>query len=152
VFAIVTSQAQADLIMANTTDSELIMSSADIARLEAILTAASQTFAAAELLKEEICRAQIVPQTSVPPDVVTMNSRVHVRDNKTGRVNEVTLVYPREANPDTGHISVLAPLGSALLGLRVGQTIDWPLPGGRMKSVTVVEICYQPEAAGDFNL
>jgi regulator of nucleoside diphosphate kinase len=138
--------------MANNSDSGLVISSTDIARLEAIMTAALQASANAELLREEICRAQVVSQTAIPPDIVTMNSRVRIRDNGTGRINEVTLVYPRDANPDLGRISVLAPIGSALLGLRVGQTIEWPLPGNRSKSVAVLEICYQPEAAGDFNL
>jgi regulator of nucleoside diphosphate kinase len=57
-------------------------------------------------------------------------------------------VYPREARDGTGCVSVLAPIGAALLGLQVGQAIDWPLPGGRTKRLRIVEVPYQPEAAG----
>jgi len=137
--------------MTSSCEDTLVISSVDLARLEPVLTAAHHA-PSAELLRDEICRAQILPQTAIPPDVVTMNSRVRVRDDATGRVNELTLVYPRDANADAGRVSVLAPIGSALLGLRTGQSIEWPLPGNRKKSVTVLELCYQPEAARDFEL
>lgn len=132
-------------------NTELVMSSVDIDRIR-IAMASGLSSGPMTLLVEEIGRAQVVPQTAIPPDVVTMNSRVKVRDATTGQIKELTLVYPKDANPDAGCVSVLAPIGSALLGLHLGQTIEWPLPGGRTKRLTVVEICYQPESAGDYHL
>jgi regulator of nucleoside diphosphate kinase len=74
------------------------------------------------------------------------------RDEETGESREVSLVYPMDSDPEQGRISVLSPVGSALLGLSVGQTIDWPLPRGRLKRIRVVEVVYQPEAAGHLHL
>jgi regulator of nucleoside diphosphate kinase len=134
------------------TDNEILLTSIDAERLGRTIAASAQQAATASLLKEEIARARIVPQSAIPPDVVTMNSRVLVRDVDTGKTSELTLVYPRDADVDHGRVSVLAPLGSAMLGLSVGQTIEWPLPGGRTKRVAVLQIRYQPEAAGDLDL
>ena len=132
-------------------NTELVMSSVDIDRIQAAMAASLQPDSTT-LLAEEIGRARVVPQTAIPPDVVTMNSRVKIRDSATGQIKELTLVYPKDAKPDAGRVSVLAPIGSALLGLHIGQTIEWPLPGGRTKRITVVELCYQPESAGDYHL
>ncbi|MEO6773359.1 MAG: nucleoside diphosphate kinase regulator [Kofleriaceae bacterium] len=104
-----------------------------------------------ESLDAELYRANIIPQADVPPDVVTMNSEVVYEDIDTFVRRNVRLVYPKDADPKHGRISVLAPIGSALLGLRIGQTIDWNVPTGR-KRVRVVELHYQPEACGDFHL
>ena len=77
-----------------------------------------------EALEDELSRAIVVPQELIPPDVVTMNSTVRFQDMATGKEMEVTLVYPNKANADMGRISVMAPVGVALLGLSVGQTIE----------------------------
>lgn len=138
--------------METTLDTDLVMTSNDVERLRVAIAAASQGHASVALLREEIARAQIVTQSAIPPDVVTMNSRVKIRDLDSGKISELTLVYPRDADADSGRVSVLAPIGSALLGLHEGQTIEWPLPGNRTKRVTVLQICYQPEAAGDYEL
>ena len=87
----------------------------------------------------------------MPADVVTMNSTVDCIDDISGDTHPVTLVYPRDADAAAGRVSVLAPVGSALLGLSVGQQIDWQAPGGRALRLRVVAIRYQPEAAGDLN-
>lgn len=87
-----------------------------------------------------------------PGNVVTMNSRVVFKDEETSESREVSLVYPKDSDPQQGRISVFAPVGAALLGLSVGQTIDWPLPQGRLKRYRVVEVVYQPEAAGHLHL
>jgi regulator of nucleoside diphosphate kinase len=100
-------------------------------------------------LKEELGRAIVVDSGEVPPDVVTMNSRVLFEDVDTGEQLEVTLVYPGNADVDERRISVLAPVGSALLGLAVRQSILWPLPGGKERHLRVMSVTYQPEAAGD---
>lgn len=104
---------------------------------------------ASESLAMELQRATIVDQHAVPADVVTMNSEVVYEDCDTRVRRTVKIVYPQHADAGRGHISVLAPIGSALLGLRVGQTIEWQVPAGT-KRVRVVEIRYQPEAAGDY--
>jgi regulator of nucleoside diphosphate kinase len=77
---------------------------------------------------------------------------VHCREQSSGKDYHLTLVYPKDANADEGKISILAPVGSALLGLQVGQHIDWPAPGGKTLKLELLEVKYQPEAAGDFEL
>lgn len=104
-----------------------------------------------EALDVELARAAVVAQTEIAGDVVTMNSDVVYEDSATGSRRQVRVVYPKDANPDRGWVSILAPLGSALLGLRVGQSIDWQLPSGK-RELTVVEVPYQPEANGEFAL
>lgn len=102
-----------------------------------------------EKLESELVRANVVPREEIPDDVVTMNSRVVFENETTGERREVTLVYPGNANIDAGRISVLVPIGTALLGLRVGQTIDWELPGGEKQRYRIVDVPFQPEAAGE---
>lgn len=131
---------------------EVTMTKLDAERVAAAIVAHSSNGESTALLSEEIARANIVPQSAIPPDTVTMNSRLKIVDVDSGVVSELTLVYPRDANADLGRISVLAPIGSALLGLRAGQTIEWPMPNGRAKRITVLQLCYQPEAAGDYDL
>jgi regulator of nucleoside diphosphate kinase len=97
-------------------------------------------------LENELVRAKVVPAEEIPKDVVTMNSRVVFEDETTGQRREVTLVYPREADISAGKISVLVPVGTALLGLRVGQSIDWDLPSGQKHRYRVIAVPYQPEA------
>lgn len=101
-----------------------------------------------EQLENELIRAVVVPREQIPRDVVTMNSRVIFENETTGERREIKLVYPREADIDAGKISILVPVGTALLGLRVGQSIDWALPSGEKHRYRVVEVPYQPEAAG----
>lgn len=103
-----------------------------------------------EALEAELDRAEVVAPTAVPPEVVTMNSRVRFLDEDTGQQHEATLVYPFQANVSEWRISVLAPVGAALLGLSIGQSIAWPMPGGATKRLRVVSVLYQPEAAGEF--
>ncbi len=97
-----------------------------------------------EGLSDELDRAIVVPLERMPADVVTMHSRCIYVDESTGTAREVELVYPEEADPAQGKISVLAPIGSALLGLAVGQSIDWELPGGKIHRITVKCVLSQP--------
>jgi|SRR6185437_1247989 regulator of nucleoside diphosphate kinase len=99
-------------------------------------------------LEKELDRAVLVPREQIPNDVVTMNSRVVFVDETTGERREVALVYPAHADIDAGKISILVPVGTALLGLRVGQSIDWELPSGQKRRYRVIDVPYQPEAAG----
>ena len=104
-----------------------------------------------EDLEKELDRAQIVDPKSVPPDLVTMNSRVRLEDLETGEEMVYTLVFPENANLSENKISILAPIGTAMLGYRVGDTVEWKVPGG-ISRIKIKELFYQPEAAGDFDL
>ena len=104
-----------------------------------------------ETLEEELNRAHIVEPAAVPHDVVTMNSRVRLTDMDTNESKIFTLVFPSEAKLEEQKISVLAPIGTAVLGYRVGDTVEWQMPGG-VRNLRIEEILYQPEAAGEYNL
>ncbi len=130
----------------------IILSSRDVARLDQLLESpALRRAPSAMALAGEIARAEIRSPEQVPGDVVTMHSKVTCVDEISGEHHAVTLVYPRDADLLAGKVSVLAPVGSALLGLRTGQRIDWQGPGDRKLRVRVVGVQYQPEAAGDFH-
>ena len=130
----------------------IIVSTRDIARLEALLDSpALSRHPAAVALSQELERAQVLPPEEIPAGIVTMHSRVECEDELQNETHSLTLVYPHEADFDKGRVSVLAPVGSALLGLSVGQTIDWTAPGGRQLRLRVTAVHYQPEAAGDFH-
>lgn len=94
----------------------------------------------ADMLDEEISRATIVPKDELPFAVVTMNAVVKFRDLESNRESEVTLVYPESANIDEGKISILAPLGIALIGLSLHEIIEWPVPNGQSRKLQVVSI------------
>ena len=104
-----------------------------------------------EALVGELERAVVVEPKSVPPDVVTMNSRVRLVDLESGETMEYTLVFPQDADLAQGKISVLAPIGTAMLGYRVGDVFSWQVPSGERR-IKVEAILYQPEAAGDYDL
>ncbi len=130
----------------------IIVSSRDLARLEALLESpALSRLPAAIALSGELGRAQVLPPEQIPSGVVTMHSRVECIDELHDEPHTLTLVYPHEADVERGRVSVLAPVGSALLGLSVGQSIDWQAPGGRPLRLRVRAVHYQPEAAGDFH-
>ncbi len=102
-------------------------------------------------LENELDRAHVVEPSAVPHDVVTMNSLVRIEDVDTGMENIYTLVFPSDASIPEKKISILAPIGTALLGSRAGATVNWPAPAG-MRTVRIKEVLYQPEAAGDYHL
>ena len=120
----------------------------DMQRLERLLDSLEDFGPAAEALETELSRAQVVGHDEIPEGVVTMNSRVHCREEGSGKDWHLTLVYPQDAGE--GKVSVLAPVGCALLGLSVGQQIDWPSPSGKPLKLTLLAVEYQPEAAGDY--
>lgn len=94
--------------------------------------------------------ADLVPSREIAPNVVTMYTRVRVCDPHTQAERELTLCYPQDVNVDTGFVSVLSPVGGALLGVAAGGTATWDTPDGRLESAQVREILFQPEATGDF--
>ena len=102
-------------------------------------------------LRRELQDGQVVAPTGVPKDVVTMHSRFSVRDTRAKASETYTIVYPDEANLDEGKVSVLAPMGTALIGAREGSVVAFDAPGGRRR-LKIVKVLYQPEAAGDFHL
>ena len=128
----------------------LLLSRIDCERIEALLDAPANATLDTTALRAELARATLVEPAQVPADVVTMNSIVRVADADSGAERELALVYPRDAG-DADRVSILAPVGSALLGLRVGDAIDWPLPGGQSTHLRVLAIRYQPEAAGELH-
>ncbi len=103
-------------------------------------------------LRGELARAHVVASERIPPDVVTMNSLVVYEEERTGTRREIVLVYPRDEDPFRGRVSILSSAGAALIGLSVGQSIDWPMPDGRTTRFKVISVEYQPEAAGDLHL
>ena len=102
-------------------------------------------------LEAELSRGKVVASTEVPPDVITMNSRVHLVDMDTLEEMVYTLVFPQDAEIAQSKISVLAPIGTAMLGYRVGDTFTWQVPDG-VRRLQVKKVLYQPEASGDYHL
>jgi regulator of nucleoside diphosphate kinase len=101
-------------------------------------------------LAERVEAAQVVPGRQIDRDIVTMNSRVTLEELPAGGERTVTLVYPGDGSVGNDGVSVLSPLGRALLGARVGEEIDATLPGGAQRRFMVQGVPYQPEAAGDY--
>ncbi len=104
----------------------------------------------ASALNDELDRAQMCAPQDMPANVVTMNSQVKFRDLTTGEVRTRTLVYPAQMTDSSTQLSVMAPVGAALIGLRTGDTIHWELPGGTATHLEVLELVWQPEAAGEY--
>lgn len=116
----------------------IVVSQQDVSRLEALLASAQVAGGeVAEALQVELDRAEVRERDQMPDGIVMMGSRVRCVDETSGEQHTLTLVYPNESDPDSGRVSILAPVGAALLGLAVGQTIQWPLPGGRVTRLTV---------------
>jgi len=102
-------------------------------------------------LEAELDRAEIVDAQDIPANVITMRSTVRLKDLVSGEENTYSLVFPTEADFSQGKISVLAPIGTAILGYKSGDTIEWTVPSG-LRRLKVDKIIYQPEAAGHFDL
>jgi len=127
----------------------IIVSSLDAERLEILLDALPPAEAAAhDGLLDELGRAEIVAPQDMPPGVVTMNSTVRFEIDTPREELRLTLAYPRDMANTTDAISILTPVGTALLGLSVGDAIDWPRPDGQLARVRILEVLYQPEQAG----
>ena len=120
------------------------------------ITVTDRGFALLRMLRQdanlvsELERADVVESRDIPPDVVTMNSRVAFEDVANGKLTEVTIVFPQDADVQAGKVSVLAPVGTALLGLTEGDSIVWPFPDGSSRCLRVVAVTFQPEAEGSW--
>lgn len=134
---------------------QIVITEFDLERLEALVEKADRRSSRegrnlAEL-EGELLKAEVVPSAGIPPDVITMNSRVCLQDLDSGEEVVYTLVFPGDADLESGKISVLAPVGTALIGYRTGDRIAWPVPGGTRK-LKVKKVLYQPEACGHYHL
>ncbi|MCC6259319.1 MAG: nucleoside diphosphate kinase regulator [Anaerolineales bacterium] len=103
-----------------------------------------------EKLRTEIARATIVSSQDIPGDVITMNSIVRLKDTDTKEEETYTLVFPEDSDLQQGKLSILAPIGTAMLGYKVGDIFEWKVPAG-VRSLQIIEIIYQPESSGDFD-
>ncbi len=129
----------------------IFVTAADREKLIDLLATASPGRNDLKSLEAELQRAKIVEAREVPKTVVTMNTRLRFADLGDNTRTEVTLVFPVDANIDEGKISVLSPIGTALLGYAQGDTIAWSVPAGTRR-IKIEKILYQPEAAGDLHL
>ena len=129
----------------------LLMSRLDVERIESLLETPAAQRVDTSALEAELERATVVEPAQMPPDVITMNSTARFLEETSGEERELTLVFPHDADGSAEKVSILAPVGSALLGLHVGDSIEWPLPGGRTIRLRVLSIRYQPEAAGELH-
>jgi len=120
---------------------EIMLSADDYRGLSALVSAAAmRTPQLAASLAEELGRAGVLPDGSLPEQIVRMNSEVEFRDDSTGRIQIMVLVYPRDADIEKGKLSVLTPVGTALIGVPAGQSITWRTPKGEMRSLTVLAV------------
>ena len=102
-------------------------------------------------LEEELGRAEVIQQKDIPGDVITMRSTARLKDLDTSEEMIYRLVFPTEANYDERKISVLAPIGTAMLGYRRGDVIEWQVPSG-VRRLSIEEVLYQPESKGEYHL
>lgn len=105
----------------------------------------------AEKLLSELSKAEIVSSEKIDKDVVTMNSEVKLFFENTQKEQSFKIVYPQDANLKENKISIFSPIATALIGYKIGDEIEWIVPGG-MTKIKIVDLIYQPEAAGDFDL
>jgi regulator of nucleoside diphosphate kinase len=129
----------------------IFITQADMKRLESLIESMKSSREDLQALCAELHQAHVVAPGDIPKDIVTMNSKAQVRDLETNEIMTYTLVFPGNANIDDGKISVLAPVGTAMLGHRAGEEFEWHVPAGPVR-LRVEEVLYQPEAAGHYNL
>lgn len=137
------------------TDKCIYVTENDMRKLRALVKSLKESLKKDEkyvqLLEAELNRAKVVKPAEIPSDVITMHSEVHLRDMNTKEETTYRIVYPYQADADKGYVSILAPIGTALLGYSEGDIIEWKVPAGIAKW-KVIKVIYQPEAAGDFHL
>jgi len=131
---------------------KIVLSEIDAERLERLLDSLPDAaFPGKAGLMAELERAEVVAPDAVPPDVVTMNSTVRFTVSSSNEVFSLKLVYPNDIDDSGMTISILAPVGSALLGLSKGNEIEWSKPGGGTMKVRIVEVLFQPERWGEYH-
>jgi regulator of nucleoside diphosphate kinase len=135
-----------------TTRPAITVSERDLERLEAMLARLPDDQPGMNALREELDRACITQSEQMPADVVTMNSRIRFVVEPAGREMEMTLVYPRDFTGRPDQLSVAAPAGIAMLGLAIGQQIEWLTLNGQTTRARIIDIAYQPERSGNYML
>ncbi len=139
-----------------TMESTIYITEVDLARLRKLIEAARDRGVDSNTpymnkLEDELDRANIVDPKEIPMDAITMRSKVRLKDLESRKEMIYSLVFPNEADVNEGRISVLAPVGTAMIGYRVGDIIEWEVPAG-LRRLKVEEVLYQPEASGDYQL
>ncbi|WP_444676799.1 nucleoside diphosphate kinase regulator [Halomonas sp. E19] len=130
----------------------IIINRLDAERLQRLIDQASDKDRfVADCLEEELERGEVIDPEEIPADVVSMNSQVQFTDLTRNRQMIRTLVYPHALATTEDGISVMAPIGAGLIGLRIGDEIDWPLPGGASVRLRIDAILWQPEREGQFH-
>jgi regulator of nucleoside diphosphate kinase len=123
----------------------IVVTESELVRLIRLAEGADES-PVGEYLAEELSRAFVVPDDDIAPHVARMGSQVTYREDRTSRIRKVKLVYPQEANIGLNFVSVLTPIGAALIGLSPAQTIQWPSPTGEMETLTVLEVSNEADA------
>jgi regulator of nucleoside diphosphate kinase len=131
-------------------DDVILITETDLLRIKHVLS--FQNSAEYENLEIELDRAKIISFDLVPPDLVTMNSKIKFLNIEDNKEMTITIVYPSDADFAQGKISVLASLGAALIGLRVNQDIRWMFPDGKTKTLKILTVLSQPESIGQWHL
>ncbi|MDV5060611.1 nucleoside diphosphate kinase regulator [Vibrio diabolicus] len=131
-------------------NNSIYISSLDMNRITALLDKMPNIAAELVELEAELDRAMVLEPEQMPDNVVTMNSTVEFKFAGEDRTMTKTLVYPSELK-SSDDISIFAPVGSALIGLSVGQKLEWPMPNNQVKTIEIVDITYQPERCGALN-
>lgn len=129
----------------------ITLSTLDMDRIEALIDKLPTNFPGRNALAAELDRAEVLAPEDMPANIVTMNSTVRFTLQESGTTQTLTLVYPKEADGSPDKVSVFAPVGTALLGLSVGDTLELPSPTGQTVTVQVDAITYQPESAGQMH-
>lgn len=128
----------------------IIISSQDLHRLETMLEHQDKLTQTMQHLEDELARAEVVEPKDVPANVVSMNAKVLITIAPAKEATEITLVYPHDFKGDKGQVNVVAPIGTAILGLAEGQEIEWPQPDGHIMKVKIEKVLYQPEREGNY--
>jgi regulator of nucleoside diphosphate kinase len=134
---------------------DIFITKADKAKLKEIIEAELKSShmldKSMKKLDEEINNAHVVDTDKIPRDVITMNSRVVLHLNDEDKDIEASLVYPEDADWSAGKLSILSPIGTAILGYREGDSVEWEVPSGKTE-IKIKKVIYQPEASGDYQL
>ena len=134
--------------MATSLPTPRTLSELDHIRISNLLKHPGLSFAAE--LEVVLDNAELVSSHEVPPQLVTMNSRVLITDAQTGDERTLTLCYPPDTDPNTGFVSVLSPVGTGLLGLAEGEVAQWAAPNGTQASAKILKVLFQPEESGEY--
>ncbi|RYY58398.1 MAG: transcription elongation factor GreAB [Comamonadaceae bacterium] len=129
---------------------ERVLTQIDHVRLKRLVSRQGAAAPGAEAMQDLLDCSDLVPSPAVPPNVLTMYTQVLLQDVAGGEPYKLTLCYPDDAEPAQGFVSVLSPVGTSLLGLRVGEVARWGTPGGQPGAARIVSVLFQPEASGDY--